>query len=105
LRKWKRCWTTRVSLPGLALALIGLADNLTTLLALQRGAAETNPMVAPFTQSPTLFTVFTVAKCTILYLAGKSLNLRKTVDLAIFAVLFAVFLRATAINMLNWVGR
>ena len=34
------------------------------------------------------------------------MNLRKTVDLAIFAVLFAVFLRATAINMLNWwVGR
>jgi hypothetical protein len=93
-------------LSGLALALVGLADNLTTLLALQRGAAETNPLVAPFAKSPTLFAAFTVAKCAILYLVGKSLNMRKTVDLLIFAALFAIFLRATAINVLNWwVGR
>ena len=83
-------------------ALIGLADNLTTILALSRGAVETNPLVAPFTQSLAVFAVFTVAKCAILYLVGKSLNLRKTVDLAIFAVLFAVFLQATAVNIANW---
>jgi diacylglycerol kinase len=72
------------------------------VMALQRGAVEANPLVAPFTQSPAMFAAFTVAKCAVLYLAGKSLNLRKTVDLLVFTILLAIFLHATAINVMNW---
>jgi hypothetical protein len=71
-------------------------------MALQRGAVEANPLVAPFTQSPAMFAAFTVAKCAILYLAGKSLNLGKAADRLVFAVLLAIFLHATAINVVNW---
>jgi hypothetical protein len=81
-------------------------DNLTTVMALQRGAVEANPLVAPFTQDPVAFAAFTVAKCAVLYLVGKSLNLRKTTDMLVFAILLAIFLHAAAINVMNWwVGR
>jgi hypothetical protein len=89
-------------LSGLALALVGLADNVSTVLALSGGATEANPLVAPFTQDPALFAAFTVAKCAVLYLVGKSLNPRKAADLLVLAILLAVFLQATAINVANW---
>jgi len=95
----------RLSFPGLALALAGLADNVTTWLAVSRGAVELNPVVAPFLSSPGLWWLFTAFKCSALYLAGKALNLRKPADTIIYSVLVFFFARATVVNVLNWVGR
>ena len=99
-RSWKR-----PSFPGLALALVGLADNVSTWLAVSKGAVELNPLVAPFLSSPGLWWGFTVFKVVVLYWVGKALNLRKPADTVIYSVLVFFFARATVVNMLNWVGR
>jgi len=95
----------RLSFPGLALALVGLADNVTTWLAVSKGAVELNPIVAPFLASPYLWAAFTVFKVVVLYWVGKALNLRKPVDTIIYSILVFFFARATVVNVLNWVGR
>jgi len=84
---------------------VGLADNVTTWLAVSKGAVELNPVVAPFLASPYLWTAFTAFKVAVLYWAGKTLNLRKPADTIIYSVLMLFFVRATVVNMLNWVGR
>ena len=84
-RSWKR-----PSYPGLALAFVGLADNVTTWLAVSRGAVELNPVVAPFLASPYLWTAFTAFKVAVLYWAGKTLNLRKPADTIIYLSLIHI---------------
>jgi len=84
---------------------VGLADNVTTWLAISKGAVELNPIVAPFLSSPGLWWGFTVFKVVVLYWVGKSLDLRYPEDIIMYAVLMFFFARATVVNLLNWVGR
>ena len=91
----------KVSKHALLLALVGLADNITTITAISRGAYELNPLVNVFLVSSELYTLFTIVKCAILYIVASKLNLKKKIDMIIYLILMLIFLRATIINILN----
>lgn len=85
-------WTTLVIL---------LLDNVTTILAVQAGARELNPLVAPFLASPWLWALFTIIKA----LAGYWIALRYVKDagsVIAWAFVMYFFLRAAIINTLNF---
>ncbi|MEM4762092.1 MAG: DUF5658 family protein [Thermofilum sp.] len=86
---------------GLGLAAAALADNITTYLAVQAGAVETNPLVAPFLAHPALFAAFTVAKTLLCYyVAAKTFENTARYKLVYFTVLL-LFIQAAARNALN----
>jgi hypothetical protein len=90
-----------MKLHALLLALVGLADNITTITAISRGAYELNPIVSIFLSNELLYALFTIVKCVILYIVSSKLDLRKKLDLLIYLILMLIFLRATIINILN----
>lgn len=86
---------------GLALATAALADNLTTIAAVQAGAREVNPLVAPFLVHPALFAAFTVAKCLLCYYAAaKAFENSAKYKLVYYAVLL-LFAQAAVRNTVN----
>jgi len=103
LKSWRtanREEKTRLIL-ATALAAAALLDNVTTVLALQRGAREANPIVAVFTANQILFTVFTAVKTLLaFYIAYKTFS-KSVAWTAIYTAVLATFIRAAIINILN----
>ena len=83
------------------LAGLGLLDNITTHYALEAGAREVNPLVAPFTRDSATFAVFTVFKVAALLLVAYKMNYSKTGDKLIYWLLVVLFAQATLVNALN----
>lgn len=89
---------------AIALALAAAADNATTWIAVQRGARETNPLVAPFLGDPILFLAFSVAKSlAALAVAYASYSDSYAYHIVYFAVM-TVFLHACIVNIANAVA-
>lgn len=87
---------------ALLLAGLGLLDNLTTLLALQAGAREANPIVKPFTGDTVIFTIFSIFKCAVLFIvAYKAIDYSKISERILYYLLVAIFTQATIVNTLN----
>jgi hypothetical protein len=86
---------------ALVLATAALLDNVTTVFALQRGAVETNPLVAMFTANLFLFSIFTAVKVFLsFYIAYKTFS-KSVTWIAVYSAVLAVFIRAAIINTLN----
>ena len=83
------------------LAAAALLDNVTTVLALQRGAVETNPLVAIFTANLFLFTVFTAVKVFLAFYVVYKTFSKSVTWIAIYSIVLAVFIRAAITNTLN----
>jgi hypothetical protein len=86
---------------SLILALLALLDNVTTVLALERGAVELNPIVSFFTTDTLLFALFTAVKVFLaFYVTYKTFSTSVT-WIAIYVAVATVFARATVINIMN----
>jgi len=83
------------------LAAVALLDNITTVLAIERGAVETNPIVSLFLQNMLIYSVFTAVKIFLcFYVVYKTFSKSRT-WIAIYSIVLAIFVRATVINALN----
>jgi hypothetical protein len=102
LKSWR---TNREEKARLILAAIlaaaALLDNVTTVLALQRGAVEANPLVAVFTANLFLFSIFTAVKVSLAFYAVYKTFSKSVAWIAIYTIVLAVFIRATIINTIN----
>jgi len=86
---------------SILLALLALLDNATTIVALSRGAVETNPIVSLFTANVLLFALFTVVKVFLaFYLTYRTFSTSVT-WIVIYVALAVMFARAIAINIMN----
>jgi hypothetical protein len=84
-----------------ALAVAALADNVTTIIAVGKGAAELNPIVALFLKDTLVYAIFTAFKVFLcFFVAYKTFSPSKT-WLLLYSAVLAVFARATIINALN----
>jgi len=91
---------TRIALASI-LASIALADNITTVLAIEKGAIELNPLVAVFLQNIVLYSVFTAVKVFLcFYIVYRTFSKSKIWIMTYISILI-LFTRATIINMLN----
>ena len=83
------------------LALLALLDNVTTIVALSRGAVETNPIVSLFTANIVVFALFTIVKVFLaFYITYKTFSTSVT-WIAIYAIVATVFARAVITNIVN----
>jgi len=81
-------------------AALMLLDNTTTILAVENGAVETNPIAAAFLGNPILWLLFTIVKI----LAAYILTLEYVKDLKsllIWTITMTIFTRAIIINTIN----
>jgi len=86
---------------AIVMAAVGIVDNASTILAIERGASETNPLVMLFLWDPVIFASFTVAKAfAMFYLVYRYMRL-DVLSIAIYAIVLMVFLRAIVINLAN----
>jgi hypothetical protein len=83
------------------LAAAALLDNITTVLALQRGAREANPIVAVFTANLFLFAAFTIAKVFLSFYAVYKTFSKSVTWIVIYVAVLTIFIRAAIINTLN----
>jgi len=81
-------------------AIVLLLDNLTTIIAVSRGAVESNPIIALMLGNSIVYALFTAFKVSLgYYLTYKYVN--DKVSLAAWAVVLFFFLRAVVINVMN----
>ena len=85
---------------ALITGIIMFLDNLTTWIAVQNGAAETNPLVAFFLYHSVLYIVFTVGKTMLgFYLVYRYVYTSEA--LLIWCIVIVFFIRAIVINIFN----
>jgi hypothetical protein len=88
------------------LALIGLADNVSTALGVYAfGVKELNPIVNFFLINPIVFALFTVLKCTVMFFIAYMIHYNSIWDYLFYAVVLIFFCRATLINILNFTSK
>ena len=87
---------------ALTAAIAAALDSITTYLAVSSGAVELNPLVAFFLQDLTLYISFAIVKSWIVYIIFTRMSI-KFFNLAAWAVITYLFLRASLINMINYI--
>jgi len=88
---------------ALITAAIMLLDNVTTVLAVQSGAAELNPIVSFFLSNPFLYVCFSIFKIIVAaYLAYKFVRTKEA--LIAWSIVMFFFIRAIIINTVNWLA-
>lgn len=85
------------------LALLGLADNLLTYIAVtvNPNVRELNPIVNFFLLNSTAFAFFTLFKCMVMFFLAYQLNYDSKKDYIIYIIIAAVFCQAIIISTLN----
>lgn len=84
-------------------ALLMLLDNITTLLAVENGAVETNPIAAAFLGNTILWLLFTIVKTLAAYILTLE-YVRDLKSLLIWTITMTIFIRAIIINTINAVA-
>jgi len=81
-------------------AIVLLLDNLSTIVAVSRGAVELNPIIALMLGNSVVYALFTAFKVSLgYYLTYKYVN--DKVSLIAWTVILFFFLRAVVINVMN----
>lgn len=88
---------------ALVAAIAAFLDSISTYLAFKAGAVELNPLVALFLKDLALYISFTIVKSWIVYIIFTRMNIR-FFDLAVWAAITYLFLRASLINTINYIG-
>jgi hypothetical protein len=104
-------WILRSSKPNtdiarklaLTAAIAAALDSMSTYLAVSSGAVELNPIVALFLQDLALYVSFAIVKSWIVYIIFTRMNIR-FFNLAAWAAITYLFLRASLINMINYMS-
>ncbi len=81
-------------------AALMLLDNATTLLAVENGTVETNPIAAAFLGNPILWLLFTIVKMLAAYILTLE-YVRDLKSLLIWTITMTIFTRAIIINTIN----
>jgi len=87
---------------AIGLAFIMLLDNITTWYALQKGAYETNILIAPLFTNLPLFIIFSIIKPLIGFIAVYLIKNPSLSFFLIYTIILILFLRATIINYINY---
>lgn len=88
---------------ALVAAIAAAIDSISTYLAVSAGAIELNPLVAFFLQDLVLYASFAIVKSWIVYAVFTKMNI-KFFSIAAWAAITYLFLRASLINMLNYIN-
>jgi hypothetical protein len=83
-------------------AIAAALDSISTYLAVKAGAVELNPIVALFLKDLTLYISFAIVKSWIVYIIFTRMSI-KFFNLAAWAAITYLFLRASLINMINYI--
>jgi hypothetical protein len=90
---------------ALIAAIAAAIDSISTYLAVKAGAVELNPIVALFLQDLALYVSFAIVKSWIMYILFIRMNVKSFWEIVIWAGITYLFLRASLINILNYMSR
>jgi hypothetical protein len=88
---------------ALVAAIAAALDSISTYIAVKAGAVELNPIVAFMLHDMTLYISFAIVKSWIVYIIFTRMSIR-FFNLAIWAAITYLFLRASLINMINYIN-
>lgn len=86
------------------LSFIGLLDQLSTWIAVQKGAVELNPLIRPFVSNFPLFIVFSIAKCAVMFGFAYLPSYTKTWEKIVYWIVALIFIQAVASNTVHALG-
>jgi hypothetical protein len=83
------------------LTFLGFLDQLTTWIAVNRGARELNPLIAPTLSDPFPFILTSMAKCSFIFAVSVLPSYEKGWQKALYWVVVFFFLQAIILNVIN----
>jgi fatty-acid desaturase len=83
------------------LTFLGFLDQLTTWIAVNRGARELNPLIAPTLSDPLAFALASMAKCGLIFAVSVLPSYEKGWQKALYWIVVLAFLQAIAFNLVN----
>jgi len=86
---------------ALIFAAVLLLDNVTTILAINNGAEEVNPLIKPFLSSEATFTLFTILKVLAGFAAVYFTASKSMMWFLFYLFTLYIFTRAVVVNFIN----
>jgi len=83
------------------LTFLGFLDQLTTWIAVNRGARELNPLIAPTLSDPFPFILTSMAKCSFIFAVSVLPSYEKGWQKALYWIVVFFFLQAIILNLIN----
>ena len=83
------------------LTFLGFLDQLTTWIAVNRGARELNPLIAPTLSDPLAFALASMAKCSLIFAVSVLPSYEKGWQKALYWIVVLAFLQAIVFNLIN----
>jgi len=86
------------------LSFTGACDQLTTWIAVQKGAVELNPLLQPFVFNLPFFIVFSIVKCAVMFGIAYIPSYTKTWEKIVYWIVALIFIHAVVTNMVHALG-
>jgi hypothetical protein len=83
------------------LTFLGFLDQLTTWIAVNRGARELNPLIAPTVETPFPFILTSMVKCGLIFAVSVLPSYEKGWQKALYWIVVFFFLQAIILNVIN----
>jgi hypothetical protein len=83
------------------LTFLGFLDQLTTWIAVNKGAREVNPLIAPTLSNPFPFILTSMAKCSFIFAVSVLPSYEKGWQKALYWIVVFFFLQAIILNVIN----
>jgi len=86
------------------LSFLGVLDQLTTWMAVQKGAVELNPLLQSFVFNLPIFIVLSIVKCAVMFGIAYLPSYTKTWEKIVYWIVAFIFIQAVASNMVHALG-